>query len=75
MYVVMYVCIIIMNILYIERVSYTCVTVGCPTAYSLKYRHGGLARIQASIPRLAIGGSFSPATENKTLRVKTLLSM
>lgn len=56
-----------------ERVSYTCVTVGCPTAYSLKYRHGGLARIQASIPRLAIGGSFSPATENKTLRVKTLL--
>ena len=47
---------------------------GCPTAYSLKFRQGGLARIQSSIPRLGTGGSFSPATENKTYRVKHLLS-
>ncbi len=53
---------------------YTCITVGCPSAYSLKYKHGGLARLQASIPRLSIGGSFTPSTENKPFRVKQLLS-
>ena len=58
----------------LERVLYTCVTVGCPTAYSLKFRQGGLARIQSTVPRLASGGSFSPATENKTYRVKHILS-
>ena len=58
----------------LERVMYTCITVGCPSAYSLKYKHGGLARLQASIPRLSIGGSFTPSTENKSFKVKQLLS-
>ncbi|XP_019863241.1 PREDICTED: type I inositol 3,4-bisphosphate 4-phosphatase-like [Amphimedon queenslandica] len=56
-----------------DRTVYTCVTVGCPTAYSLKYRQGGLARMQSSVPLLASSTTFSPATENKSYRVKHLL--
>lgn len=33
-----------------EKVLYTVVTVGCPTAYSLKFRQGGLARMQVTSP-------------------------
>ena len=31
-----------------DKVMYTVVTVGCPTAYGMKYRQGGLARMQAA---------------------------
>jgi hypothetical protein len=57
-----------------EQTVYSCVTVGCPTAYSLKYRQGGLVRMQHSIPLLSSSGSFSPTSDNKSHRIKSLLS-
>ena len=39
-----------------ERIVFTAVTVGAPTAYSLKFRQGGLARWQVTVPRLATLG-------------------
>lgn len=32
------------------ELAYEVVTVGCPTAYSLKYRHGGLIKWQTTVP-------------------------
>ena len=57
-----------------DKVVYTAVTAGCPTAFRLKYKAGGLARMQVCSP-LANMGNFSPSPENKAFRAKTLLGM
>lgn len=38
-----------------DKVVFTAVTVGCPTAYSLKYKQGGLARMQVSSSLSSVG--------------------
>ena len=49
-----------------ERVVYTCVTAGCPTAYSHKFKQGGLAKLRATTP-LANIGSVTPASASSTV--------
>ena len=49
-----------------ERVVYTCVTAGCPTAYSHKFKQGGLAKLRATTP-LANIGSVTPASASSTI--------
>ena len=72
-----------------ERVVYTCVTAGCPTAYSHKFKQGGLAKLRSTSPLANIGSvtsqrqpsltghllprSSSPTIITKTQRGKTLL--
>lgn len=56
-----------------DKVVYTAVTVGCPTAYRLKYKEGGLAKMQplpAIMPTLS---SIGESAENRAYRIKTLL--
>ncbi|CAI8032215.1 Type II inositol 3,4-bisphosphate 4-phosphatase [Geodia barretti] len=55
-----------------ERVVYTCVTAGCPTAYSHKFKQGGLAKLRSTTP-LANIGSTNPSTVTKTQRGQALL--
>ena len=38
-----------------EKVTYTCVTAGCPTAYSHKFKQGGLAKLRHTSPLAHIG--------------------
>ena len=38
-----------------EKVVYTCVTAGCPTAYSHKFKQGGLAKLRHTSPLAHIG--------------------
>jgi inositol polyphosphate-4-phosphatase len=54
-----------------ERVVYMCVTAGCPTAYSHKFKQGGLAKLRSTTP-LANVGSTNLSTATKTQRGQTL---
>ena len=56
-----------------DKVVYTAVTVGCPTAYRFKYKGGGLAKMQLLPSIMPSVGSFSTTAENKAFRVKSLL--
>ena len=56
-----------------DKVMYTAVTVGCPTAYRMKYRGGGLAKMQVLPTIMPSVGSFSTSAGNKGFRLKTLL--
>jgi hypothetical protein len=47
--------------------------VGCPTAYRLKYKGGGLAKMQLLPSIMPSVGSFSTTAENKAFRIKSLL--
>ena len=55
-----------------DKVVYTAVTAGCPSAFRLKYKAGGLARMQVNSP-LTNMGNFGPSPENKAFRANTLL--
>ena len=66
-----YVC-IYMHTLQTDKVVYTAVTAGCPSAFRLKYKAGGLARMQVNSP-LTNMGNFGPSPENKAFRANTLL--
>lgn len=57
----------------LDKVVYTAVTVGCPTAYRLKYRGGGLAKMQLLPSIMPSSSSFSASAENKAFRIKSLL--
>ena len=57
-----------------DKVVYTAVTAGCPTAFRLKYKSGGLAKMQVNSP-LANMGNYGPSPENKAFRANTLLGM
>ena len=46
---------------------------GCPTAYRLKYRGGGLAKMQLLPSIMPSVGSFGTSAENKAFRIKSLL--
>ena len=55
-----------------DKVVYTAVTVGCPTAYSLKFKSGGLARMQ-NTSTLISGGSLGTTTDSKASRARGIL--
>lgn len=57
-----------------DKVVYTAVTAGCPTAFRLKYKVGGLSKMQPCTP-LANMGNFGPSPENKAFRAKILLGL
>ena len=57
----------------VDKVVYTAVTVGCPTAYRLKYKGGGLAKMQLLPSIMPSVGSFGTSTENKAFRIKSCL--
>lgn len=59
-------------LVFADKVVYTAVTAGCPTAFRFKYKSGGLAKMQVCSP-LANMGNFSPSPENKAFRARTLL--
>ena len=56
-----------------DKVVYTTVTVGCPTAYRLKYKGGGLVRMQLLPSIMPSVGSYGTSVENKGFRLKSLL--
>lgn len=56
-----------------DKVMYTAITCGCPSAFSHKYHKGGLAKLQVASP-IANMGAFSPSAENKAFRAQSLLS-
>lgn len=57
-----------------DKVVYTAVTVGCPTAYRFKFKGGGLAKMQLLPSIMPSVGSFSATAENKAFRIKSLLA-
>jgi len=52
---------------------YTSVTVGCPTAYRLKYKGGGLVKMQLLPSIMPSVGNYGTSAENKAFRIKSLL--
>ncbi len=40
-----------------DKMVFSAVTVGCPTAYSLKFKAGGLAKLQNTFALFGLGGS------------------
>lgn len=57
-----------------DKVVYTTVTVGCPTAYRFKYKGGGLAKMTLLPSIMPSIGSFSTTAENKAFRIKALIA-
>ena len=56
-----------------DKVVYTSVTVGCPTAYRLKYKGGGLVKMHLLPSIMPSVDSFGTSTENKAFRIKSAL--
>ena len=53
-----------------DKTVYSVVTVGCPTAYSLKFKAGGLAKLQNTSALVSLGG----AGDTKSARAKNVAS-